>query len=204
MFSVSATRHSRLALALIAGAATAAAVFAQPPAERPPTSPDPSRVQPEPGRPGQQGGPRAPQGDPRNVEGAMKMINRSLRTLNRQIDDTSKKADNLKLIGDAQRGAILAKGMEPEKSPKEGHEEFLKKFRLGQIQLVTMLLELETDVLNDKTSEAKAVLAKLATFRDKEHKEFDVKDKGDGKGWEGARGPGEPRREGEPREDGKK
>lgn len=199
MLSAPATRRSHLALALIAGAATAAVVFAQPPAERPPTSPDPSRAQP--------GGPRAPQGDPRNVEGAMKLVNRSLRTLNRQIDDTSKKAENLKLIGDAQRGAILAKGMEPEKSPKEGRDEYLKKFRLGQIELVRMLLELETDVLNDKSADAKALMAKLATFRDKEHKEFDVKDNGDGKGWEGGRGPGGPggpRREGEQREDGKK
>ena len=124
MLCVFSRCRSSLALVVVAGTALAVAGAvggAQPPAERPQTSPETGRAQP--------GGQRPPQGDPRNVEGAMKLINRSLRTLNRQIDDTSKKAENLKLVGDAERGAVLAKGMEPEKTPKDGRDEFLKKFR---------------------------------------------------------------------------
>ena len=192
--------RSSLALVVVAGTALAVA-GAVGGAQPPQTSPEPGRVQPEPGRPSQPGGPRPQQGEPRNVEGAMKLINRSLRTLNRQIDDTAKKAENLKLVGDAERGAVLAKGMEPEKAPKDGREEYLKKFRLKQIELIGMLLELETDIVNDKTAEAKAVMAKLATFRDSTHKSFDVEEDADGKGWAGGRGPG--RESGRP-EDGKK
>src|SRR5882672_1758607 len=104
MPSSSHGRRRSLMMVVLASAALAAAGAAQPPAERPQTSPDPSRAQPEPGRrgPGQPGGPGS---EPRNVEGAMKLINRGLRTLSRQIDDTSKKAENLKLVWDAERGA---------------------------------------------------------------------------------------------------
>ncbi len=129
------------------------------------------------------------------------MVIHDARQLNAQVGDTSKKEENLKLVGDAERGAVIAKSMEPEKTPKDGREKYLKNFRTHQIELIGMLLELETNILNDKTTEAKAMMAKLATYRDTTHKEFDIHEDADGKGWTGGRAPG---REGAKPEEGKK
>lgn len=114
----------------------------------------------------------------------MKLINRSLRQLNTQIGDAAKKDENLKLVNDAQRGAVIAKGMVPEAAPEEGRDKFLAEYRHHQITLIRMLLDLEESIAADKTAEAKDLMTRLASYRDESHKEFKIEEEGDGKGWQ--------------------
>ncbi len=177
--------RSALSVLVIVGVALAWAGAAQPPAQSTAARPAEAARAPQDARQSAGGAARP---DPRNVEGAMKLINRSLRQLNAQVGDTAKKEENLKLINDAQRGAVIAKGLEPEAAPKDdGRAKYLKEFRRHQIKLVRMLLDLEVSVMNDKADEAKEHMAKLAAYRDESHEEFEVEDEGNGKGWEEAK-----------------
>jgi len=117
----------------------------------------------------------------------MKAINRSLRQVHSQLGDATKKDDTLRLLGEAERASIIAKGLEPSTTPAEGREKYLKEFRRHQIRLVRLLLDLEMAVINDKGEEARQVMDKLAAYRDESHEEFKVEDDGDGKGWEGGK-----------------
>jgi hypothetical protein len=57
---------------------------------------------------------------PANVEAAMKLMRRSLRQLRAQITDSAKRDENLKLIGDMERGCLSAKSMPvPDRHEKE-------------------------------------------------------------------------------------
>lgn len=133
----------------------------------------------ERGRSGERGpgGERGP-----SVEGAMKGMNRALKALKGQIADASKKDENLQLINDMQRGCIAAKGAKfelPKDSKPASPDELAaiaKKFRAEMISLARQLLALEEDIIDGKTDQAKLKLDAIVELRDKEHKEFGVKD----------------------------
>jgi hypothetical protein len=104
---------------LACAAFVAAAALAQPEPQAPPKQEQPGRA-PEGGRqPGQPDGRQGRGGgEITNVESAMKLINRSVRRLKNQIADPEKKEENLKLVGDIERGIVAAKGMGlPERRP---------------------------------------------------------------------------------------
>ncbi len=99
-----------------------------------------------------------------------------------------------------QRGCLGAKASKPE-NVKGDPAQTLDAFRRGQIKLMGMLLELETALLDGKTEEAKALLAKAAEHRDASHEFLGVEEeeKGDdapppgrdrGRGGEGGGGGG--------------
>ena len=131
--------------------------------------PEPPR-QREGGQPGGQPGDRGGRGEGRgegrgaSVEGAMKSMGRPLKALSAQITDASKKDENLQMINDMQRGAVMAKGAKlSEKVLEKGADakakaEMAKEYRRHMLALTKTLLEVETLLMDDKFEEAKADL----------------------------------------------
>ena len=136
------------------------------------------------GQPGQPGGPRRQgpgQGQPPNLEGSMKQINRALKQLRGQLSDASKREDNLRLIGEMQRGAVGAKSAKPEHALEEAKDEAAKakiaaEFRSGLITVVRKLLDAEEAIVNGKPEIAAKLLDEVESLRDKAHKQLGVKD----------------------------
>ncbi len=149
--------------------------------ERAPESPAQAPARGEPGARRGPGGPGGPNATPQNLEAAMKLMNGNLKRLKAQITDTSKKDDNLKLINEAQRGAIIAKGMDTseafEKQPDASKRpKMLADFRPKMIELVEHLLTLEKQIIADKTEDASKTLELLKAFRTENHDAYGVKD----------------------------
>jgi len=165
--------------------------FAQPATTPAPKNPQP-RGEPErapeapaPGQPGTQrrgpGGPGGPNAAPANLEGAMKLLNGNLKRLKGQIADSTKKDDNLKLINEAQRGAVIAKGMDTTeafaKQPDAAKRAKMNAdYRPHMIQLVEHLLTLEKQIIADKTEDASKTLDLLKAYRTENHTAFGVED----------------------------
>ena len=139
------------------------------------------------GGPGGPGGPdkRPVQGQPGaqqiNVGGAMKMMNRSLAKLEQQVGDTSKRQENLKLIGDVERGCILAKTA-PKVRPIEKAGDDAAKTRLTEtyrkdlLAVLRKALEVEDAIADGKTDAAAKAVQELIEMKDKGHKDLGIKD----------------------------
>lgn len=142
---------------------------------------EPERA-PAPGEPGTpRRGPGGPNAAPANLEGAMKLMNGSLKRLKTQIADSTKKDDNLKLVNEAQRGAVIAKGMDTteafSKQPDAAKRAKMNAdYRPHMIQLVEHLLTLEKQIIADKTEDASKTLDLLKAYRTENHEAFGVED----------------------------
>ncbi len=111
----------------------------------------------------------------------MKQMNRALKQLRGQLKDPSKREENLKLIGDMQRGAVGAKSAKPEHALSEAKDEAAKAkiaadFRNDLITVVRKLLDAEEAIVNGKPDVAAAALDEVEKLRDKSHKQLGVKD----------------------------
>jgi len=116
-----------------------------------------------------------------NVEGAMKVIDRSMKNLKAQLDDPSMKQDNLRQVGEAQRGAVTAKlarpGKQLDKLKNDSERAKMEvQFRRGLIDLTRKLLDLEQAIIDDKTDDAKRLMAEIVKMRDDAHKAMGVDD----------------------------
>lgn|SRR5262245_56129005 len=147
---------------------------------QPADSGSPRQRQPvRPGSPeGRPGDPAAPV----SIDRAMKGTNRAIRQLRGQVTDSSKKDENLRLVSDAQRGLVLAKGQPlPDDVLKNAKDDAAKAqmnaaFRKDLIGALHLLLDIETDIADGKGDAAKAKLEELIKKRDAAHKELGVKD----------------------------
>ena len=158
----------------------------EPDKSQPATPPSQQRGEPgrEPGRPGDPNQPRGPRqnaGGPTNISGAMKLMNGSLRRLKTQVTDVAKKDDNLRLVNEMQRGAVIAKGLDPTESFKKEPDAAKKAkmaidFRRHMIQLVENLIALEKQILDDKLEDAAKSILALATFKLENHHEFGIEE----------------------------
>lgn len=137
----------------------------------------------QPAGPGQRGGP------PPSVGGGMRAMNRGVNQLKTTIGDPSKKEESLQAVWGIQRGCLSAKAAKPEHVEGDAAQK-LETFRRGQVKLMAMLLELETAILDGKTAEAQAILAKVAEHRDASHKALGVDEDEDEGGGEGGGGGG--------------
>lgn len=128
----------------------------------------------------QQGERRRPGGERvgASVEIGMKMMNRAVGTLEGQISDPAKKEENLRLINEVQRGCVTAKGSNLEAALKEHNEtvtpDMPVKLRATLIDLNRVLLDVESNLLNDQFDQAKANLEKATGIRDQAHKDFNI------------------------------
>jgi soluble cytochrome b562 len=161
------------AFVLLAGSAMVIAQPAGQPAGEAPAQPEQRQPRPQ-GQPGErpQRGPGGGGGAARDfnsVESGMKGLRQGMRQIRELVADPAKKEEALQLVGTMQRAAIAAKNSKPEHM-KEGASP--DDYRREMIKLVTMLLELETNVLDGKTEEANALIAKLGEFRDSSHEKF--------------------------------
>jgi len=161
---------------------------------QPQTNPAPKEGEKQPARPegapkGQPGGPEGrPQRGPggpgaREALGAdagMKMMNRALKSLKGQVTDASKKDDNLRLVGDMQRGCVIAKGSPvPADILKKAKDEaekakWQKEYRTSLLGVLRKLVDVEQAILDGKGSEADKLLAEIAKVRDEMHKAMGV------------------------------
>ena len=105
----------------------------------------------------------------------MKLMGRSLKALKASAGDASKKEENLRLIGDMQRGAANAKGLPlPEKilNAAKGDAEratLTLKSRTELMSLMRKQLDLEQAILDGKTDVATKLVAELAKAREDGH-----------------------------------
>src|SRR5205085_2861075 len=99
-----------------------------------------------------------------------------------QITDSSKKADNLRLINEMQRGFVTAKGLPlpadvlEHAKDEAGKTKMSEQFRRDLIKALRTSIEIEEDLLVDKNDAAKAKLATIKTMREESHKAMGVKD----------------------------
>lgn len=134
------------------------------------------------GRQGQPGGRQGGgQGAP-GLEGSMKGMQRSIDALKTSISDASKKDENLRLLGDAERFCAGAKNAKPTEALNEAKDEAAKTkmanaYRKHLLDVLKGLIDAEVATMDGKTAEAKAALDKVVALRDSSHKEFGVKDK---------------------------
>jgi pyrimidine operon attenuation protein/uracil phosphoribosyltransferase len=111
----------------------------------------------------------------------MKLMNRSVQRLERQVADASKKDDNLRLINEAQRGCITAKGLVP-KGPWSEEPDAAKKaaalapYRRDLIAVARKLLDLETAIMDDRAEDAASLIKEIKKLKEEGHKEMGVKD----------------------------
>jgi len=161
-------------------------------AEKPSTPPAGSPRGPGgPGGPGERGpgergpGERGP-GERGGVRGevpvgfVMKGMGRSMKQLMGQVTDASKRAENLKLVNDLQRGCVMAKGQPLSKellvTAKDDAEKAKRTetYRKALHEGLKTLLEVEELVADGKGDAAKARLEAFIKIRDAAHKELGV------------------------------
>ncbi len=179
-------RSARATLAAICGSAlvigASAIVIAQPASD--PAAPKPG--QPAPAQPGEERRERGPgregQAERRpdfpNVEAAMKSMRGGMRALRDIVDKPEKKDEALAAVGVMERACVAAKGMKPQEL-KPGAS--LDDYRRGQIKLMGMFLELETQIIDGKGDQAKATLQAIAKYRDDSHEKFGGEEKREGR-----------------------
>ncbi|HZW07709.1 MAG TPA: cytochrome b562 [Phycisphaerales bacterium] len=141
-----------------------------------------------PGGGGRDGQPRQGQG----LSGSMKAMDRALEALKSTIGDAAKKDDNLRLLGDAQRGAVNAKSARPTEALNGAKDDAERaaistQYRKHLLDVLKALIDAEVATMDGKTDQAKAALDRVATLRDKGHKDLKVGE-GEGSGDTGGGG----------------
>lgn len=177
-----------IALLGTAGLAAALQPSAAPTATPAPAAPKTGDAKPPAGGTGGPGGEGRPQRGPGggqnapNLEASMKLMGRSLKALKASIGDASKKEENLRLVGDMQRGAANAKGLPlPEKVLSAAKTDAEKaaltlKSRTELMGLMRKQLDLEQAILDGKTEIATKLVAELAKAREDGHEAIGVKE----------------------------
>ena len=111
----------------------------------------------------------------------MKGMGRALSRLAKQVTDTSKKAENIGLISDAQRACVAARAGVP-KGPWSEEQDATKRltalipYRKDMIALEQELIAAELAMLDDKNDVAKGHIEKCLKLRDEGHKRMGIKD----------------------------
>lgn len=115
-----------------------------------------------------------------SVEQAMNGVERALQQLSEHISDPSKKEDNLRFIGEAQRALIAAKLQPPppkalERATDEAERvKMTEDFRRRLMRVLRKLVDMEEQVLDGKLAEAAKGLEEVIKERDEAHGVFGV------------------------------
>jgi hypothetical protein len=118
-----------------------------------------------------QPGGKAPK-NPSNVEQCMHAIEEHLDGLSGQLG----KPDALKTVWEIERLALLAKTMTPEHLKGGASAANLTAYRKAQVDLMKLLLQLETNVLENKPDEARRTIDALESLEKESHKKFRAKE----------------------------
>lgn len=157
--------------ALMASVGLAAWVSAQPGQPEQPGEGRPASAQPG-GRPPGPGPDRRADGQPESLERLMKTMGRGLRTLKRQIEDPARRAENLQILGDMERAAVVAKGMKPHELPPGDEAALLDEYRSRQLDVLDLMIRAERSLLKGDAADAAKALGELESLRDNAHKKF--------------------------------
>ena len=109
----------------------------------------------------------------------MSAMNKNLRTLKRQLGDTSKKDENIGLLGKIKTSLDEAIKLQPKKTkdiPEAEKTAYIEKYKTQITELKKSFEEIETALKVGKADEAKAVFDKLAEQKEKGHKDFGADD----------------------------
>lgn len=178
----------RLIVAAILGSLSIAAFVSAQSGAAPDQPADTQPGNAQPGNAQQPGGPaagdrtraRRGEGQPESLESLMKVLGRGLRALKRQGDKPESRGENLQIIIDMQRAAVLAKSFKPDHLPETGQEEYLKNFRLRQIDLAGLLLKLEKELINADYAAVARTVGEIEEARNSAHKIYDPEEEKDG------------------------
>jgi hypothetical protein len=111
-----------------------------------------------------------------SVEASMKGMNRALGQLRDQVADATKKDICLKLIGDAQRGCIAAKGGQPPQiqdlKDEAARAKAAESYRRRLMAVARKLLDIEQSILDGKGDAARGQISEVLKMRDEAHTEF--------------------------------
>ncbi|MGD9689309.1 MAG: hypothetical protein AB7K52_08135 [Phycisphaerales bacterium] len=173
-------RVAAVGLALVTGVSAWALQpgSGQPPAgERPPSSPGRGPGGGGGGQPGERGpggGRQAP-----TVEAGMRQMNGALRRLSGQIGEASKNEENLRLLGEMQRGCVTAKSAPLPEHVLEGKDDAAKtkvkmEFRVDLIAIMRHLLDAEQAILDGKNDLAKSKLDEAQKLKEAGHTRLGV------------------------------
>ena len=109
----------------------------------------------------------------------MSATNKALRTLKRQLADTSKKDENVGLVGKIKANLVEAAKLEPKKTkdiPEAEKTAYLEKYKTQIADLSKTFDDMEVALKAGKTDDAKALFDKLAEQKEKGHKDFGADD----------------------------
>ncbi|MBL8763672.1 MAG: hypothetical protein JNM07_05335 [Phycisphaerae bacterium] len=161
--------------AAFASALMSASVAAQPAVKEPPRAerPAPPPGGPRDGRPGREGA------EARGMEGAMNGLKRGLRDLKAALNDSNGTEAALTAVNQMQRACIAAKSARPEKLKGDDRVKALTAYRRSQMELMRLLMQAETEIMDGKTDAAKATVAKIEAHRDAAHDTFSVEEEHD-------------------------
>ncbi|MFN0012411.1 MAG: hypothetical protein ACKVS8_12300 [Phycisphaerales bacterium] len=139
---------------------------------------------PRPGGPGGPGGPgaRGPggaRGPEMSIEGAMKVMNGGYSRLSAQITDPTKVEENLRIVGEMQRGCVVAKNQSPKRQLEKAADDaertrLTEDFRRRLIALARKLLDVEADLLDKKFESAQKHLDEAHDMGDAGHEALKV------------------------------
>jgi uncharacterized coiled-coil protein SlyX len=136
-------------------------------------------VQSQPRGPGGEG--RAGRGgQPQNLEGSMKQVERSVKGLQKSSFTAESRASDLDLVQSLQAGLVASKGragdvsMSKQAKAKFGEDTaaFQLAFRRDFIRALNEAIALENAVLDGKSAEAKAIVAKFEKIQEAGHSLF--------------------------------
>lgn len=106
----------------------------------------------------------------------MEVVDESLRKLRRSIRKKEEALeDTLKLIDEAQIANIKCKALLPkmtESVPEAERAEFLKRYRLGMIEVMQKFTEMEVAVLKGEWDKAQECYDRLREIEEEQHKIF--------------------------------
>ena len=109
----------------------------------------------------------------------MSAMNKNLRMLKRQLGDTSKKDENVALLGKMKSSLDEAIKLEPKKTkdiPEAEKTAYIEKFKKQITDLKKTFEDIETAVKAGKVDDAKTLFDKLAEQKEKGHKDFGADD----------------------------
>ena len=109
----------------------------------------------------------------------MSAMNKNLRTLKRQLGDTSKKDENIGLVGKIKTSLDEAIKLQPKKTkdiPEAEKTAYLEKYKTQMNELKKTFDGIETALKAGKTDDAKTLFDKLAEQKEKGHKDFGADD----------------------------
>jgi hypothetical protein len=111
----------------------------------------------------------------------MKLMNRTLKQLRAQLSDATKRDENLRLIGEMQRGCVNAKSGKPEQILADAKDDPARakisaEFRRELIAVMRKLLDAELSIADGKPEAAAAALDEVEKLREHAHEELGVRE----------------------------